>query len=94
VNSQLSTFNSEPSIELHIEELVLHGFPSGDRYAVGDAVGRQLAQLLGEQGVLSSLLSEGTTDEIRGASFNTPHNAKAHAIGRQIGQAVYQGLSQ
>jgi hypothetical protein len=90
VNSQFSTFSSQPSIELHIEELVLHGFPLSDRYAIGDAVERQLAQLLGEQGVPSSLRSESATDEIRGASFNTPHNAKASAIGRQIAQAVYQ----
>jgi hypothetical protein len=90
VNSQFSTFSSQSSIELHIEELVLHGFSLGDRYAIGEAVERRLAQLLGEQGVPSSLLSESATDEIRGATFKTPHNAKAGAIGRQIAQAVYQ----
>jgi hypothetical protein len=90
VNSQFSTFSSQRSIELHIEQLVLHGFPPSDRYAISDAVERQLAQLLGEQDVPSSLLSESATDEIRGATFNTPHNAKARAIGRQIAQAVYQ----
>jgi hypothetical protein len=90
VNSQFSTFSSQPSIELHIEELVLHGFPPSDRYAIGEEVESQLVKLLGEQGVPSSLLSESATDEIRGATFNTSHNAKARAIGRQIAQAVYQ----
>jgi hypothetical protein len=106
VNSQLSTFNPvkgrgpngalrpQPSIELHIDELVLHGFAPAERYAMGDAVERELARLLGEQGVPSSLRSENETDEIRGATFNAAPNAKAPAIGRQIAKAVYQGFGQ
>jgi hypothetical protein len=54
----------------------------------------QLAQLVGEQDVPSSFLSESEMDEIRGATFNAPHNAKARVIGRQIAQAVHQGFSQ
>jgi hypothetical protein len=60
---------------------------------IGDAVERELARLLGEQRVLSSLRSENETDEMRGATFNIPHNAKPHAIGRQIANAVYQRFS-
>lgn len=87
---QLSALNSAPSIELHIEELVLHGFPSSDRYAIGDAVGRELARLFRKQGVPNLLRSESTMDEIKGATFNpTPH-----AVGRQIAQAVYKGFGQ
>jgi hypothetical protein len=33
-------------IDVHIEELVLHGFPPLDRYAVSEAVQRELATLL------------------------------------------------
>jgi hypothetical protein len=86
--------NSQPSIELRIEELVLHGFAPGDRYAIGDAVERELVRLLGEQGVPISLRSESATDEIRGLTFNAAPNAKPSAIGRKIAQAVYQGFSQ
>jgi hypothetical protein len=32
---------------VHIEELVLHGFPPLDARAVGDAVERELAELVG-----------------------------------------------
>jgi hypothetical protein len=94
VNSQLSTFNTQPSLQLHIEELVLDGFASGDRYVIGEAVQRELALLLGEQGVPISLRSENATDEIRGATFNAAHKAKPSAIGWQIAQAVYQGFNQ
>ncbi len=30
------------NIELHIEELVLHGFSPNDRHAIGEAVQREL----------------------------------------------------
>jgi hypothetical protein len=94
VNSQLSTLNSQPSVELHIEELVLHGFASGDRYAIGDAVERELGWLLGEDGVPTSLRSGNAIDEIRGGTFTALHNARPPAIGRQIAQAVYEGFTQ
>ena len=91
-NSQLSTLNSQCSVELHIEELILHGFASGDRFAVGDAVERELARLFGEQGLPVALRSQSATDEMTGAVFNSAQNAKPRAIGRQIAQAVYQGF--
>jgi hypothetical protein len=84
----------QPSVELHIEELVLHGFAPGDRYVIGDAVERELARLLSEEGVPISLRSANATDEIRGATFNSAHNAKPPTIGRQIAQAIYQGFGQ
>lgn len=91
--STLQRFN-DPSIELHIQELMLHGFASGDRYAIGDAVERELARLLSEQGIPGSLRVKSQTDEIRGGSFNVPRNWKPLAIGQQIAHAVYHGLSQ
>jgi hypothetical protein len=94
MNSQLSNVNCEASVELHIEELVLHGFAPAQRYVIGDAVERELARLLYEQGVPSSLQLDNTTDEIKGASFNAAQNAHSYAMGRQIGKAVYQGFSQ
>ena len=105
-NTQHSTLNTvkgrgpngalrpQPSIELRIEELVLHGFAPGDRYMIGDTVEHELARLFGEQGVPSLLRSENAMDEIKGATFNSAHNAKPPAIGRQIAQAVYKGFSQ
>ncbi len=94
MNSQLSTFNSEPSIELHIEQLVLDGFAPGDRYTVGDAVERELARLLGKEGIPISLRSESQADELRGEAFNAAHDMKPPMIGRQIATAVYRAFGQ
>jgi hypothetical protein len=105
-NSQLSTLNpvkgrgpngalrSQPSIELHIDELVLEGFAPGDRYVIGDAVQQELAHVLAQRSVPMSLRSENATDEIKGQTFIVPHNAKPHAMGRRIARAVYQGFGQ
>jgi hypothetical protein len=94
MNSRLSTLNSQPSMELHIEELVLHGFAPGDRYVIGEAVERQLALLLGKEGIPNLLRSENAIDEIKGATFNAAYNTQPNAIGKQIAQTVYQGFSQ
>ena len=83
----------QPSVQLHIDELVLHGFAPGDRYEIGEAVERELARLLGEKDFPILLRSENATDEIRGATFNVTQNAKPLVIGRQIAHAVYQGFS-
>ncbi len=82
------------AIEVHIEELVLHGFRLRDRWEIGDAVEQELARLLGEQGIAFSLLSENATDELKAPTFNAALGAKPPAIGRQIAQAVYTGFSQ
>jgi len=92
MSSQLSTLKSQPSIELHIDELVLDGFASGDRYVIGDAIEQELARLLGQRSVPMSLRSENATDEIKGQTFIAPHNAKPHAMGRRIARAIYQGF--
>jgi hypothetical protein len=90
--SDIGCQRSAHSVELHIEELVLDGFASGDRYVIGETVERELAQLLGEQDIPNSLRLDNATDEIRGATFNAMRDAKPPIIGRQIAQAVYEGF--
>ena len=86
-------FANPQQIELHIEELVLHGFEVGDRYGIAEAVEHELARLLCQQGVPFSLRFENATDELKAPAFASAFGAKPPAIGRQIAQAVYQGFS-
>ena len=90
----IQRFNGPPSVDLHIEELVLDGFAPSDRYAIGDSLARELAWLLGEEGIPISLRSENATDEISGASFHLLPNATPPAIGQQIAHAVHERFSQ
>jgi hypothetical protein len=81
------------SLDLYVEELVLHGFPAGDRYVIAEAVERELARLFTEQGASSFLAQGGTIDRLNGGSFAVAPVAKPEALGAQIAQAVYGGLN-
>ena len=80
------------NIELHIEELVLHGFAVKDRYAIGEAIQRELTRLFAEQGVPQSLGQGYEVGRLDGGSFHIAKGAKADAIGEQVAQSVYGGL--
>ena len=80
------------NIELHIQELILHGFSPGDRYRIGEAIQRELSRLLTERGVPPSLSHGDEIAHLDGGSFNVASGSKAEAIGRQVAQSVYGGL--
>jgi hypothetical protein len=82
-----------PSVELHIEELVLHGFPPGDRHRIAQAVQQELTRLFTEQGVPASFTLGGNSDRLEGGTFNMAPNARAQVIGNDIAQSVYTGLT-
>ena len=88
--------NQRP-IELNIEELVLHGFPPGDRYAIAEAVEQSLSQLLSEQiasgGIPDSLNTNSRRAYVDGGTFNVAPDAKSGSIGNQIAQNVHRGLT-
>ena len=79
------------NIELHIEELVLHGFSPRERYAIGEAVQRELTQLFAEQGIHPSL-NEQRIARLDGGSISVKQGTKADAIGKQVAQTVYGGM--
>jgi len=92
--SDVERQRSRHSVEVHIEELVLHGFAAGDRCGIGEAVERELALLLRESEIPNALRFDNAVDEIRGVAFNTTHDAKPATLGRQIATTVYQAFRQ
>jgi hypothetical protein len=82
------------NIELHIEELVLHGFAPGDRYGIGEAVERELQRLFAEQGVLPRLAQGGEVAHLDRGAFEVARGARAETIGAQIAQTLHGRLSQ
>jgi hypothetical protein len=77
----------KPNIELHIEELVLHGFPPHERHAIADAVRDELAMRLGDSGVEHAR----SADRLDAGTVPLPPGAKA--AGRSIGGAVHEVLA-
>jgi hypothetical protein len=88
-----SALNPQPSIELHIEELVLHGLPltRSQSPMVKAAVETELARLLTEQG-LSHSSAAAMPHLSAGSTQLTKDNQPAH-LGHQIAQAVYGSLT-
>jgi hypothetical protein len=78
-------------VELHIEQLILHGFAPGDRYRIADALERELASLLGT-GVPWSLTHSLDVERLDSGAFHTAPGAPGETIGGQVAQAVYRGL--
>ena len=81
------------NIELHVEELVLHGFSPADRLLIGQAVEHELARLIAERGASPSLARRGELAELDGGSFETQPGSGVETIGAQVARAVYGGLS-
>ncbi len=81
------------NIELHIEKLVLHGFSPSDCHRIGRSVVFELARLFTEQGISHSMSKGGEFTHLDGGTFNIAPSSKAEAIGSQVAQAVYKGLS-
>jgi hypothetical protein len=75
-------------IEVQIEELVLHGFFSLDRHAVGDAVERELAARIAEHGSVAPL-SAGLVDA---GEFAAPADLGADALGSRVADHIGQAL--
>jgi len=86
------------TFELHIDELVLHGFRPADRYAIAAAIERELGRLFTEGGVPPTLLERGqtegslTTYRLDAGSFDVPHDATADAIGVQVARRIQRSL--
>lgn len=83
---------SHASLELHIGELVLDGFPALDRAQLGAAIQQELSRLCAERGVPASLGQAGQVASLDGGEFLMEPGATAQVIGSQIAQAVYRGL--
>jgi hypothetical protein len=86
--------NERSPIHLHIEELVLHGFPSGDRHRIGEAVQLELARLFTEERTPPALAKSAAIDRLNGGTFQMTSAPKPEATGAQVARAVFGGLKQ
>ncbi|HEB98832.1 MAG TPA: hypothetical protein ENJ05_04945 [Thiotrichales bacterium] len=85
--------SDNPTVDLHIEELVLEGFPHLDRNQLGTAIREALAHLIATQGIPASMAREGSIATLEGGTFTVPPGSNPQAIGEQIARAIY-GSSQ
>jgi hypothetical protein len=80
------------NIELNIQELVLHGFPHGDKYRIAQAVQHELTNMFSNSLTDNSLLESGEYYRIDAGQFELQSDEKSEQIGSHIANAVYGGL--
>ncbi len=80
----------KPNIELHIDELVLHGFDHGDGHRVGEAVEKELTRLLTEQGL--PVAESIDIERLDGGSCRFSPVCDARAVGRVVAESIHKGL--
>jgi len=81
-------------VRVHIEELVLHGFASGDRRRIAAAVELELARLMGEGGRPGWRENPPALDRMAGGTIRVKAGAKPEAAGTDIARAVVRSLRQ
>ena len=80
------------NVELHIDELILHGLAPADRLVIGAAVEHALTQLLAERGVPPVLRQNGAVAQCDGGSFTVTATDGLEALGAQVARAIYEGF--
>lgn len=80
------------NIELHIDELVLHGLPAHQRYVIAAALERELTTLLRAPHAASSFIAGGEHEQLEAGEFARAASAKPNALGAQVAQAVFAAL--
>ena len=82
----------DQTIELYIEELVLHGFLPHQRYDIASAIEVELTRLFTEQGIPASLKSGVNAPLLNAGTFNMNKENSGKTIGGKIAGSVYKSL--
>ena len=85
---------TRPNVELHIEELVLHGFAASDRHAIATAVEAELGRLLAVEGLPASFEAAGMVGRVDAPSFEVTRDSAPSQLGQDIARSVYRGLGE
>jgi hypothetical protein len=92
MNSPSSPLNTRPSIQLHVERLVLDGLSvsSAQGHVLVAAMEAELTRLLAEQGL--NHLSGGAVPHLSANSIQITHG-NPPSLGHQIARAIYGSLT-
>jgi hypothetical protein len=93
VGPQISKLDAQPALKLHVDTLVLHGFPSANRLTIAKAVERELARLFAAKGVPPSLAELGHIEYLEGRAFDLKPNCQPAPLGAAVASAVYETLA-
>jgi hypothetical protein len=82
---------NHPDIEIHIDELVLHGFDPAQRHLVADHLAAALGPALAEHGIGAWATQAGAIDHLATPPIAISQPITPHDAGR-IGQGIAETL--
>jgi hypothetical protein len=85
---------NKQSIEVNIDELVLHGFSPLERYQVAADLQMELSRLFTEKGLPASFNNAVSIGRLNAGSFQFNNENKKISTGSQIAGSVYNSLMQ
>ena len=80
-------------LDLHIENLVIHGVAPGEGYNVGDALERELARLLAGAHSLSAVGRDTRVDTLDAGAFEVAPGSTSEGVGIQLAKAIFGSLT-
>lgn len=78
-------------IEIHIEELVLHGVAPVDRRAVSDALQREFETLVARDGVAALLSRAESLTQQSARPITLAPGARPTALGVEVARTIHRG---
>lgn len=79
------------TINLRLDELVLHGVAARDREAVGEALRAELGRLIAERGLPAALTGDAGTVRLDGARLSVAEGTPPSQVGAGIARALMEG---
>jgi hypothetical protein len=76
------------STDIAIDELVLHGFPTGDRHAIGDAFALELERAFSASPAQPLFRQEADLPSLDAGRFSMTSHARPASVGTQAARAV------
>jgi hypothetical protein len=81
------------AVELHIEELVLHGFAPGDRFRIADAVEGELRRLVARHGLAGLAGGPPPIERLDAGAFRLASGDGPDRVGLRVARNVYARLA-
>ena len=79
-------------MELHIEELVLDGFPSQNKEHIASVVQQELHRLLSQGQLPQGLMRNNNIEQLDGGTIHIEPHATPDSTGAGIARNLYGGL--
>ncbi len=84
---------ASPALELHIEELILHGFAASDRRHIGAAIKQELSRLLSEANPGTLPANSVELSRLDAGTFRLDPGARPYTVGRNVAERVFSQLT-